>query len=30
MLVDSVGAMAREGFAVEGRRVRIGRPVRLG
>jgi phosphoribosylglycinamide formyltransferase-1 len=27
MLVDSVGAMAREGFTVEGRRVRIGRPV---
>ncbi|GAA4712675.1 phosphoribosylglycinamide formyltransferase [Nocardioides conyzicola] len=25
MLVDSIGAMAREGFVVEGRRVRIGR-----
>ena len=25
MLVDTVGRMAREGFAVDGRRVRIGR-----
>jgi phosphoribosylglycinamide formyltransferase 1 len=28
MLVDSVGRMAREGFAVTGRRVRFGRTVR--
>ncbi|WP_206063259.1 phosphoribosylglycinamide formyltransferase [Nocardioides sp. HDW12B] len=27
MLVDTVGRMAREGFAVVGRKVRIGRPV---
>ena len=30
MLVDSVGAMAREGFVVEGRHVRIGRLDPLG
>lgn len=30
MLVDAVGRMARDGFAVDGRRVRIGRPGRLG